>query len=239
MVKWYCASLLGVLLVALFAIAAAGCARQSPPPALVGTVMTKKIAAIDFSLDDQRGEPFRLSLARGKVVVLSFIFTHCDDTCPFMTLKIKETRDLLGPLSAKVVFVAVTTDPERDTPEVIAAYSREAGLYDDWHFLTGSLEAVRKVWTDYGVGVRKVEAEGEGAGGMGMGAMADGASKGLSAASLALAKGIAEKFGGGYGVNHTAPFWFIDSTGDLRTVLNSDALPQEIVTNIKALLGQS
>jgi len=214
------------------------CAK--PAPVLLGTKMSKTIPAVDFSLTDQKGATYRLSAAKGKVVVLSFIYTHCDDICPFVTLKVKDARDLLGPLADKVEFVAVTTDPERDTPKVNAAYSRDAGLYDSWHFVTGSVAEVKKVWTDFGIGVHKVEesapAKSEGSE-KGMADMDDDASKGLAQPDIAHGKSIGDKFGGGYEVTHTAPFWFIDPAGNLRAVMNADTAPRDIVANVKALIG--
>jgi cytochrome oxidase Cu insertion factor (SCO1/SenC/PrrC family) len=216
-----------------------GCARPSTPT-LVGTVMTKPVPAIDFSLIDQKGSSYSLTSSKGKVVVLSFIYTHCDDICPFVTMKLKNARDILGPLVGKVEFVAVTTDPERDRSEVNAAYSREAGLFDSWHFLTGAVADVKKVWTDFGIGVHKVDESNptpsEG-GGMNTDDMNAKAATGLSQADLALGKTIGDKFGGGYEVTHTAPFWFIDPKGNIRAVLNADASPADIVTNVKALLA--
>ena len=97
---------------------------------------------------------FTLPPSRGRVVVLTFIYTHCENECPFVTLKLKRARALLGSDAGEAVFVAVTTDPRRDTRTVIERYSREAGMLDGWYFLTGSLDEVKSVWTSYGVGVR-------------------------------------------------------------------------------------
>ena len=94
--------------------------------------------AADFTLSDQLGEPFHLASSRGRVVVLTFIYTHCENECPFVTLKLKRARALLGSDAGEAVFVAVTTDPRRDTRTVIERYSREAGMLDGWYFLTGS-----------------------------------------------------------------------------------------------------
>src|SRR5437867_10049200 len=67
----------------------------------------------------------RLSLAdlRGKVVVLTFIYTTCADTCPLLTAKLAGLQGRLGAdFGARVVFASVTIDPERDTPAVLKAY---------------------------------------------------------------------------------------------------------------------
>src|SRR5208282_454616 len=113
---------------------------------LSGTVIPHPSPAPDFTLTDQHGSQFRMADTKGRVVVMSFIYTHCTDLCPFITLKIKSARDLLGKDADKAVFVAVTTDPGRDTQSVIDAYSRAAGLSDSWFFVTGPLAAVKDVW---------------------------------------------------------------------------------------------
>ena len=50
--------------------------------------------------------------------MLCFIYTHCTDICPFISVKVRDANQLLGADSSKVVFVAVTTDPKRDVPPV-------------------------------------------------------------------------------------------------------------------------
>jgi protein SCO1/2 len=97
---------------------------------LVGTVIPHPAAAPDFTLTDQKGLPFHMANTKGKVVVVTFIYTHCTDLRPFVTMKLKNAREQLGTDADKAVFVAVTTDPKRDTQNVIAAYSRAAGLFD-------------------------------------------------------------------------------------------------------------
>lgn len=218
-----------------------GCASlsaQSDPsgPALAGTVLSKPVAAADFSLVDQTGTAFQLSSAKGKVVVLSFIYTHCADICPFVTMKLEEARNLLGPDAARAVFVAITTDPERDTQPVVADYSRAAGLYDYWHFLTGSAAEVQKVWTAYGVGVHRITDADTADTGSAMSGMDADHTQGLSKGELVTAQKIIKNFGGGYDVSHTAPFWIIDTKGQLRAVLNADALPADIVADLRALM---
>jgi protein SCO1/2 len=55
-----------------------------------------------------------MAATKGKVVLMSFIYTHCTDICPFIALKIKDAYTLLGKDAASVVFVAVTIDPVTD-----------------------------------------------------------------------------------------------------------------------------
>jgi cytochrome oxidase Cu insertion factor (SCO1/SenC/PrrC family) len=208
--------------------------------ALVGTVIPRPAAAPDFTLTDQHGLPFHMAETRGRVVVMTFIYTHCTDLCPFVTMKLKSARDQLGRDADKAVFVAVTTDPARDTQPVIAAYSKAAGLFDDWHFLTGTLPAVKDVWFNYGVGVdiEKPVKEGD-TGDASQGSATDAEpTQGLSPGEVDIAHRIVDRFGGGYDVSHSAPYWIIDRQGKIRASMDADALPSQIAANVRALMGR-
>jgi cytochrome oxidase Cu insertion factor (SCO1/SenC/PrrC family) len=206
-----------------------------PPVQLSGTVIEHPSTAPDFTLTDQNGSPFHMADTRGKVVVLSFLYTHCTDLCPFVAEKLKSAHDQLGPDADRTVFVAVTTDPGRDTVKVLADYSRSAGLMDAWHFLTGPLPAVKAVWFDYGVGVDfpTTTAAGEGE-------VANDAEpvQGLSPQEVSRARGLADAFGGGYEVSHSTPIWIIDTRAMIRIAMEADVTPAEIAGNVRALLGR-
>jgi protein SCO1/2 len=112
-------------------------------------------AAPDFALTSQDGNEVRLEDFRGKVVAVAFIYASCPDVCPLLTDKMARVQDELGAdFGSKVVFVSITVDPERDTPEVLKGYAEafDANLAG-WAFLTGSLAAVREVAQRYGVAV--------------------------------------------------------------------------------------
>jgi protein SCO1 len=110
-----------------------------------------------FSLTSQ--DERRLSLAdlRGKVVVLTFIYTTCADTCPLLTAKMAGLQGRLGvDFGARVFFASVTVDPERDTPAVLKTYGAAHGArFDGWAFLTGTPAEIRDVARRYGVFVKK------------------------------------------------------------------------------------
>jgi len=208
--------------------------RQVP---LSGTVIEHPNPAPDFTLTDQDGRAFRMADTRGKVVVVTFIYTHCTDLCPFVTLKVRSARGLLGADADRAVFVAVTTDPRRDTQEVNAAYTRAAGLAGAWHFLTGPAAAVKAVWFDYGVGVDIQKAPDEGPGAQGTAEDAE-PSQGLSADARDQARRMADAFGGGYEVAHSTPIWIIDREGRMRVAMDADCLPSEIAGNVRALMSR-
>jgi protein SCO1/2 len=112
-----------------------------------------------FTLTSQDGAPVALADLLGKVVSLTFIYTGCPDICPLLTQKMVDVQNELGPkFGAKIAFVSISLDPERDTPEVLKDYAQFWGARSEgWTFLTGSPEAVRDVTRRYGVFFSKKE----------------------------------------------------------------------------------
>ena len=113
--------------------------------------------APDFALTSQDGAEVTLAALRGKVVAVTFIYASCPDVCPMLTDKLARVQDELGSdFGSKIAFVSITTDPERDTPEVLKGYAEafEANLAG-WSFLTGEPAVVLDVARRYGVAVAK------------------------------------------------------------------------------------
>ena len=109
----------------------------------------------DFSLMDHTRQPVRFSSLAGKVVVVNFIYTRC--ALPQFCLRVTNNFGVLQKRFAKelgkeVVLLTITFDPQRDTPEVLAAYAAQwKPDPKTWHFLTGPVADVRKVCALFGV----------------------------------------------------------------------------------------
>ena len=122
--------------------------------------------ARDFALQDQDGATVTLRGLRGKVVVVSFLYTACPDICPMLTERLVEVQEAVRAQlggRAGVVFLGITVDPERDTPEALRAYAEVHGAAagEGWHFLTGPRPAVEAIARGYGVVVRRAGEGGE------------------------------------------------------------------------------
>ncbi len=117
------------------------------------SVSAARMAAPDFTLVDQNGDPFALADVRGKAVVMDFIFTHCPGPCPILTgINVSLQRSLPPELRAATHFVSITIDPERDSPEALGDYARARGAdLSDWSFLGGPVAQVESVTRSYGV----------------------------------------------------------------------------------------
>jgi len=228
-----------------FALFAAASLQALPLSNLKGNVFAQPWAASDFTLTDQHDMPFHMADTKGKVVILTYIYTHCTDFCPFVALKMKEAGRLLDAEAGKYVLVAVTTDPERDTPQVCAAYSKAIGMLDSWHFVTGPLASVRSVWKNYYIGVEKEDEQPASAAKPPSpqeekAAQEEAAkvTRGLGNEDKALVGKIIDAFGGGYDVSHDIPFWIVDKQGRMRLNLDADATPADIASDVKALIAE-
>jgi protein SCO1 len=110
-----------------------------------------------FSLTTQDGTQLSLQALRGKVVVVTFIYTTCADTCPLLTAKLARLPDRLDPeFSHKVFFASITVDPERDTPGMLKQYAQRHKVdLTRSAFLTGTSNEIRDVARNFGVAYRK------------------------------------------------------------------------------------
>jgi protein SCO1/2 len=108
-----------------------------PPSASVGIVEYQRLPAsvLDVRLVDQTGTTTSLAAFRGRIVVLASFLTSCQEECPLTTgafLAMQRAVQRAG-LGRQVVFAELTMDPERDTPERLAAYAHLTGAH--WSLL--------------------------------------------------------------------------------------------------------
>jgi protein SCO1/2 len=109
--------------------------------------------AADGEVLDENGRSHRLlELTRGRVTVMSFIYTRCAaaKACPYATGVLMQLHKLSAQdpaLAAGVRLISMSFDPANDTPERMAAYSRLARTdrpAAEWRFLTTSSPALLK-----------------------------------------------------------------------------------------------
>ncbi len=106
-------------------------------------------AAPDFALRDQHGRTIQLSALRGRIVVLTFLYTHCVDICPLIAVNVTSAVRSLEAGARDVAMVAVSVDPRHDTHAAVARFLSEEHLPARFHYLTGPLSELKPVWQDY------------------------------------------------------------------------------------------
>lgn len=126
-------------------------APSAAPASTAATTGTRDAAAYftDTVLTDQDGRRLRFysDVLKDKVVLINVMFASCKDACPLITGKLVEARSQLAEETGRqVVFVSLTTDPERDTPPALKAFARKNKAEgENWIFLTGGKADVDRV----------------------------------------------------------------------------------------------
>lgn len=107
-----------------------------------------------FALVDQAGAVVKSESLRGRVLVVSFVFTTCAEACPLITAQLARTQSRVRTekLDDGVRFVSITLDPATDRPEVLRRYADAYGIdLATWYFLTGESDDVSRVVRAFGL----------------------------------------------------------------------------------------
>ncbi len=158
--------LIALFLVALFAFGAVLLATRSrdqeagdvatAATRFDGAVMPRNLRAPDFELENQDGEQVSMRDFRGEPVVVTFLYTNCDDTCPAQAQTIRGALDELG---EDLPALAVAVDPPRDTAESARAFLAEQRVTGRLDFLLGSRSELRPVWDGFYIAPQTVTQE--------------------------------------------------------------------------------
>ncbi len=102
------------------------------------------------------GKRVNIDQYRGKVVLVTFLYTNCPDVCPLITANLHTTLGLLGPKeAAKVQIIAVSVDPRGDTPKAVAKFLARHEMTGKMQYLIGSASELAHVWSAWGVGSQR------------------------------------------------------------------------------------
>jgi cytochrome oxidase Cu insertion factor (SCO1/SenC/PrrC family) len=169
-------------------------------------------AAADGALLDPGGQSVRLAgLTRGRITVMSFIYTRCAaaKACPMATgvlmqLHRESAEDTA--LAKRLRLVSMSFDPVNDTPERMAAYSGLASSRTNaapWHFVTTRSQAeLQPILDAYGQAVGKKQNPKDPTGPL----------------------------------NHTLRVFLVDTAGDIRNIYSSGTLdPRLVLADIRTL----
>jgi protein SCO1/2 len=126
-----------------------GTAAAAPAPRFKGAELPAGVRSPDFSLRDQDGRLVTSRSLRGRgPVVVTFLYTHCRDTCPLTAYQVKGALD---DLRRPVPAIAISVDPPNDTRRSARAFVRRTGIGGRMRFLLGSRDELRRVWTGFAV----------------------------------------------------------------------------------------
>lgn len=115
--------LLAALAVLVGVVAGLGVLRPAAVQVESGTLLKSPRPVVDFSLVADNGKPFTKADLAGRWSLIYVGYTHCPDVCPTTLAQLKAVQKALGADAAKVHFIFLSIDPERDTPESLAQYT--------------------------------------------------------------------------------------------------------------------
>jgi protein SCO1/2 len=119
--------------------ASPGAYRGSEPPA--------DLRLPTFDLRDHTGQVVRSKELRGKVVLLTFLDSQCEDACPVIARQVGLTVDLLTRAEREQVeAIAISTDPGEDTPRSIRRFLTRQDALGKLRFVVGDEQALRALW---------------------------------------------------------------------------------------------
>lgn len=159
------------LVVALLVPLAQGCGSSAPATPSKSTSATPKTksvryagataspvaAAAPLALQNSLGEKVDLQTFRGKAVLVTFVYVHCPDTCPLIVSNLRTTQLKLGAEARKLKVIAVSTDPEQDTPAAVRTFLRRHDMTGRMDYLLGSKRQLPKLWAAWGIKAKRVD----------------------------------------------------------------------------------
>jgi protein SCO1 len=119
---------------------------SAPRSAFEGALLPPGLRAPNFRLKDQRGRTVTMREYRGRPVVVTFMYSHCHDTCPIQAQQIKGALDQLG---HDVPALAISVDPARDTPGSVDRFDSEQGVGNRLRWVLGRESQLRPLWEGY------------------------------------------------------------------------------------------
>ncbi len=169
--------------------------------------------AADGEVLDAQGRFLRLrELTRGRVTVMSFIYTRCAaaKACPMATgvlMQLHQHSAADPALAKQLRLISMSFDPEGDTPERMAAYSALADGRKpaaEWRFLTTASQArLQPILAAYGQAVNRKDNPNDPTGPL----------------------------------NHTLRVFLVDREGNIRNIYSSGTLdPRLVLADIRTLM---
>jgi len=133
-------------------------------PAMIYHVPAPGDKVPDFKLRNQDGRILHLEQFRGKVLLITFIYTRCPlpTFCPLVTHNFAVINKELSAdpkLNGKTHLLSVTFDPEHDTPERLKAYGEEyigsdrKTAFADWDFAVPEKQMLKEMAKFFDVGI--------------------------------------------------------------------------------------
>ena len=146
---------IALVMVAVAAFAAVALAADSADESadgdgerFAGSTLPADLEAPALGLRDEEGEVVRMSELRGEPVIVTFLYSNCEDSCPAQAQQVKGALNELG---RDLPALAISVDPANDTADSARAFLSEQRMTGRMRFVLGTRRDLRRVWRGYAV----------------------------------------------------------------------------------------
>lgn len=126
------------------------------PSRFAGSLMPAGVKAPDFSLRDQQGKRVSMRQFRGRPVIVTFLYTTCDRSCPTMAQVVRGALDDLG---RDVPALAVAVDPPRDNADRARKFLAKQRVTGRLDFVLGTRSELQRLWKGFAIQPQSVSQE--------------------------------------------------------------------------------
>jgi cytochrome oxidase Cu insertion factor (SCO1/SenC/PrrC family) len=120
----------------------AGSFSGGPEREIVSALTRVNDEAPAFALADQRGQTISLDRFRGRPVLVTFAYGHCETVCPMVVADVLSAQQQVRDRSPAVVII--TLDPWRDTPNRLESIASAWHMGAETHLLSGAPAVVER-----------------------------------------------------------------------------------------------
>jgi protein SCO1 len=113
-----------------------------------------QVTVPDVTVVNQAGEKVRFNsdVIENRVAVVTSFFTSCTAFCPLTEERLSRLAKELGDRMGKdVVFVSVSVDPKRDTPQKMKAWGEKFHIGQGWTLVSGKKEDIETLLKSFGL----------------------------------------------------------------------------------------
>ncbi len=112
-----------------------------------GATLPKGLRAPELgAVRTQDGRRLTMHSLRGRPVIVTFLYTTCEDTCPAQAQQIKGALNELG---ERVPAIAIAVDPPRDDARRARAFLAKQRMTGRMDFILGPRPQLRRLWKGY------------------------------------------------------------------------------------------
>jgi protein SCO1 len=133
---------------------------ESEMEEISGALPGNSVYNISSGWVDEMGNGLILTDLRGKIVIVSMIYTSCKFSCPRTIEDLKKIEQRLEKQKGiEPMFLLITMDPEKDTPEKLAEFASNNNMKQErWKLITSDDGAIREMAAVLGMRYKKIDA---------------------------------------------------------------------------------